>query len=98
MKNDFKNFLISYLNSEFSLSDIGCYDKDGVVVELRDDYIGVWFDWKVGYLGSDVNIHININGIRDYITALFIIKGILSTDMKTRNDIGWGIFTYECCD
>lgn len=64
------------------------------------DVLPILFLFSIIFFFIVMIVMVMMNGTLciDGVPVQFIIKGILSTDMKTRDDIGWSIFKYECCD
>lgn len=95
-----KNQLISFLDENFNKygdCDFGWYEKDGVTVEIYDERISIWFDWSTSDYKSSTYTPVPVNicsGGLGYMYALYMIKGILSTDNDVRKKIGLSLL--EC--
>lgn len=92
-----RQILIDYIKSNFHYNDNGWYEKDCVILEIYDDYIKIWFDWKKDGWGGSIMLFPELEkwNTLDYIKAFFSIKGLLNTRFDLINDIGYESFVLE---
>ena len=92
--------LMSFLDENFNKcddGDLGWYEKDGVTVEIYGGRISIWFDWSTRDYKSSTYTPVPVDvysGGLGYMYALYMIKGILSTDNNVRKKMGLALL--EC--
>ena len=101
MVGGIRSIVIRYIKENFiyvSVSDgVGWYEKDNIVIEVRDTSIAVWFDWKHdGWGGSRFVFRSSENwNTADYVTAYFTIRGLLNSNDEDLREIGYRAFLLE---
>lgn len=100
-----RSIVVEYIKDNFHLNNehegISWYEKDDIVVEIRETSIAVWFDWKhnSGWGGSRfVFRRLDNWNTADYVTAYFTIKGLLNSNTEDLIRIGYKTFLLEWCE